>query len=107
MHLGVKRRTAAAFVTGAVMTATLVQGSVGALAATGSITFIREQNIWIAAPDGSNARQLTSAGNYEFVSAAKGAGAPMLGFSQLTGAGTTYGVLSAAGGAQQTVATKA
>jgi len=81
-------------------------GPAVAAAASGSIAFIREHNIWIAAPDGSNARQLTSAGDYEFVSAAKGAGASLLGFSELTGSGTTYGVQSAAGGSPQPLSTK-
>jgi hypothetical protein len=47
-------------------------------AATGSIAFLREGNVWLAAPDGSGAHQLTTAGGYLFVSAAKGSGSPLL-----------------------------
>ena len=100
------RRLVAGSLTAAVVALALALGAAVASAASGSIAFIREHNIWIAAPDGSNAKQLTSAGNYEFVSAAKGSGAPLLAFSQLTSSGTTYGVLSAAGGTPQALATK-
>lgn len=92
--------------TAAVAALALALGPAGALATSGSIAFIREHNIWIAASDGSNAHQLTSAGDYEFVSAAKGSGAPLLGFSELTSSGTSYGVISAAGGAPQALTTK-
>jgi hypothetical protein len=59
----------------AALAATLV-GASSAAAAGGSIAFIREANIWIANPDGSGARQLTTDGAgasaYTTVSAAKG-----------------------------------
>jgi hypothetical protein len=104
MHLN--RRLAVGFSTWVAVMLALAGWSATASAAAGSIAFVREHNIWIAAPDGSNAKQLTSAGGYEFVSAAKGSGAPLLGFSQLTSSGTAYGVLSAAGGAPQALTTK-
>ena len=77
-----------------------------ARATSGSIAFLRAGNIWLAAPDGSAAHQLTTDGGYQFVSAAKGSGSPLLGFEQLTSSGvSTYGVISAAGGSPQQVAT--
>jgi WD40-like Beta Propeller Repeat len=77
-----------------------------ASAASGSIAFLRGGSIWIAGPNGSNPRQLTTSGTYKWVSAAKGSGAPMLGFTS-TGANgiNVYGELSAAGGSPQPIAT--
>lgn len=74
--------------------------------AAGSLAFIRSGNIWIANPDGTGAKQLTTDGGYQRVSAAQGSGAPLLGFSRLTSGGTTYGVISAAGGSPTSVSTK-
>jgi hypothetical protein len=68
----------------AALVATLL-GASSAAAAGGSIAFIRQANIWIANPDGTGAKQLTSDGvagtsEYTTVSAAKGSGAPLLGY---------------------------
>ncbi len=87
--------------TGLLATVALLLAPGVAHGAGGSIAFLRDGNIWLAAPDGANARQLTTAGDYLFVSAAKGSGSPLLGFRQ----GDSYGVINALTGAQQTVAT--
>ena len=69
-------------------------GVIGATAAVpvaahaDSIVFLRGGNVWIANIDGSGARALTTDGAadtetaYKAVSAAKGSGAPMLGYAQ-------------------------
>lgn len=65
-----------------------------------SIAFLRGGNIWIAAPDGSHATQLTSGGDYTYVSASKAPGTMLLAYR----AGAAMGVINADGTGQRQVA---
>lgn len=69
-----------------------------ATASAESIVFLREGNIWRANADGSGQVQITSdgseaSGTYDELSAAKGSGAPLLGFRK----GLEFGVIDADG----------
>jgi hypothetical protein len=82
-----------------VMTAMAVMALWATSARASSIAFLRGGNIWIAAPDGSHATQLTSGGGYTYVSASKAPGTMLLAYR----AGTTMGVINADGTGQRQI----
>lgn len=74
-----------------------------AAAQASSVAFLRDGNIWLAAPDGSGAHPLTSDGTsadpYTSVSASKAPGTTLLAFRH----GDAMGVIGADGSGQRTV----
>lgn len=64
-----------------------------------SIAFLRGGNIWIAAPDGSHATQLTTGGGYTYVSSSKAPGTMLLAYRE----GAAMGVINADGTGQRQI----
>jgi hypothetical protein len=91
-------RPGAAFRSGVLVVA-LVAGLVACgSASASSIFFLRNNNIWVANPDGSDAQAVTTNGTasdpYDFVSSAKTGTAPPIGFHMGGGSASVYGTLN-------------
>jgi len=91
MRTGAARRSVTLAI--ALTAALLACGS----ASASSIFFLRNDNIWVANPDGSDAQAVTTNGTasdpYDFVSSAKSGTAPPIGFHMGGGSASMYGTL--------------
>jgi hypothetical protein len=91
-------RPGAAFRTGTLVAALIAGLLACGSASASSIFFLRNNNIWVANPDGSDVQAVTTNGTgsapYDFVSSAKTGTAPLIGFHMGGGSASVYGTVN-------------